>query len=84
VLKRGILIGVLQEKPRAVRPFIADEPPSRPSVLREDDSHPFEIRLEDRISPRNRGIDRLLRLNSLTQLLLDRLIGRDAGSDLTP
>jgi hypothetical protein len=43
VLESGVLIGVLQEQPRAVRPFIADEPPSRPTMFREDKPHPFEV-----------------------------------------
>jgi hypothetical protein len=82
VLQRSVLVSVLQEKPRAVRSFIADEAPTRPAVSSEDETHPLEIGVEDRIAPRDGSVDRLLRLNSLTQLPLDRLIFRDTRGDL--
>jgi hypothetical protein len=67
-----------------VRAFIADEPTPRPTVLRQNETHPFEVRIEDRVLPRERGARRLPCLNAVTRFSLDRLVSRDSGRRSPP
>jgi hypothetical protein len=83
-LERGVAIGMLQQEPRTVRSLVADEVPPRPTVLGQDETHPFEVRIENRILPRASGTDGLPCLDSLAQFSLDSLVHSDSGSDLRP
>lgn len=67
-----------------MRPLIADEAPPRPTILGQDETHPLEVGIENRILSRASGTDGLPCLDPLTQFSLDSLVHSDSGSDLRP